>query len=182
MGFLSGSYLKIMSAKMRIQLQSQLTSVTMQMTRITKQIGTMEKRLNSEQRHAEVAMRKQMQHSIFGQGGFAAEIARTKGVNINPNDPGALVNMDPGIMQSFSIFQQDQQVRLAEAQTVWGDYFQDYREAQLEPLKNIETNLSTEKANLETRLKLVEGQEEASKQMEKSSQKDFVPEYTGGQG
>ena len=53
------------------------------------------------------------------------------------------------------------------------------RETQLEPLKDMEIALGQRKANIESRLKLIEGQEEAAKQMEKSSQKDFVPEYTG---
>ena len=58
--------------------------------------------------------------------------------------------------------------------------FEQMSEAQLEPLKNMEEQLAMEKANLESRIKLIEGQEQASREMEKSSQKDFVPEYTGG--
>lgn len=180
MGFLTGSYLKIMSAKMRLQLQSQLTSIQMQMQRATKQIGIMEKRLNSEQRNSELAMRSQMQSSIWGQNGYASRLAKETGVSINSQDPGSLFRADPSIMQGFSVFQQEQQMRLAQAQSVWGDYFEDYREAQLEPLKNLETNLATQKANIEARLELNKGTEESADKMQKSSQKDFVPDYTGG--
>ena len=59
---------------------------------------------------------------------------------------------------------------------------QEFEEAQLEPLKNEEEALTLEKNAIESQIKLIEGQEQASAQMEKSSQKDFVPEYTGGGG
>ena len=39
-----------------------------------------------------------------------------------------------------------------------------------------------EKNGLESLEKLVQAQEESAAKMEQSSQKDFVPEYTGGGG
>lgn len=170
MGFLTGAYLKMASARMRLQLQNELTSITMQMQRVTKQMGQMEKMLNSQQRSAEVAMRSQMQYGIFAE-------AQRNGFDLN--NPGSMFGADPTKMSAFSAMQQQMQYRMASAQSIWADHFENLREAQLEPLKNLETSLSIRKANIESRLKLIEGQEEASKQMEKSSQKDFVPEYTG---
>lgn len=170
MGFLTGAYLKMASARMRLQLQNELTSITMQMQRVTKQMGQMEKMLNSQQRSAEVAMRTQMQQGIF-------TMAREAGLDLS--NPGSLYKANPSNMNLFSAAQQQMQHQYAQAQSIWADHFENAREAQLEPLKNLEVSLSIRKANIESRLKLIEGQEEASKQMEKSSQKDFVPEYTG---
>ena len=58
-----------------------------------------------------------------------------------------------------------------------------YREAQLEPLKNMEDSLATEKATLETRIQTLTDQEKAAQEMEKQGAKDMAPDYTGqGQG
>ena len=98
----------------------------------------------------------------------------------NPNATEAeKQNMDQAL-RSYSIFQQAEMYRTSQAQAMWDDYFEQYREAMLEPLKDEEQALQMEKANIESRLKLTEGQEKAAEEMEKSSQKDFVPQYTGG--
>jgi len=54
-----------------------------------------------------------------------------------------------------------------------------YREATLEPLKQYEDELQTEKDNRESRLKLLEADYQASKEEEKAGAKNLAPEYTG---
>ena len=178
MGFLTGAYLKMQSARMRLQLQNELTRIVSQMNRVTKQIGQVERMMTSQQRNANAMIQAQMQQSIFG---------AAKDLGINYNNPTDTLNQglsgaDPNMyvkMQQLAGIQQNVQMQGAQAQSVWADYFDMMRESQLEPLKDLEIALGQEKANIESRLKLIEGQEEAAKQMEKSSQKDFVPEYTG---
>lgn len=82
-------------------------------------------------------------------------------------------------MQAYQNTQQQMQMQFAQAQSIWADQFEMMREAQLQPLKDLEESLAVRKANIESRIKLIEGQEQAAQQMEKSSQKDFVPDYTG---
>ena len=49
MGFFTGAYLKIMTGKMKRQLQNRLVQVTLQTNRVTKQIGDMEKQLQNQE-------------------------------------------------------------------------------------------------------------------------------------
>ncbi len=169
MGFLTGTYLKMQSARMRIQLQHQLTSIMSQLNRVTKQMGQMEKMLASQQRNADLALRQQTQMSIW---------AGLEG-KVNPNDPSSLANMDSATAQALSYTQQQAQYRYAQAQSVWADYFENYKEAQMEPLKSMEESLTIRKTNIESRLRLIEEQEKAAESMTKSSAQDFTPQYSG---
>ena len=169
MGFLTGAYLKMHSTRMRLQLQNELTRIVSQMNRVTKQIGQVERMMTAQQRNCNMAIQAQMQTAAMG-------AANRAGI-FTPNSPEAQKQM--AAMQQYSGVQQQIQYMGAQAQSTWADYFDMMREAQLEPLKDLEIELGQRKANIESRLKLIEGQEDAAKQMEKSSSKDFVPEYTG---
>ena len=170
MGFLTGAYLKMQTSRMRLQLQHELTSIMSQMNRVTKQIGQAEKMLVAQQRNGDLMLRQQMMQSVFGAAGYAG---------FDPSNPSSLAGMDAKTLQGFSTLQQEANYRYANAQSVWAKYFDMVKEAQLEPLKSLEENLAVRKANIESRLKLIEGQEKAAEEMEKSSQQDFVPQYTG---
>ena len=179
MGFLTGAYLKMQSARMRLQLQNELTRIVSQMKRVTKQIGQVERMMTAQQRNTNMAIQAQMQSA-------AGAAANRFGINFSnmgsifPTDQTtAAAQAQMQNMQLYSGVQQQIQWQGAQAQSVWADYFDMMRETQLEPLKDMEIALGQRKANIESRLKLIEGQEEAAKQMEKSRQKDFVPEYTG---
>lgn len=179
MGFLTGAYLKMQSARARLQLQNELTRIVSQMQRVTKQIGQVERMMTSQQRNCNMAIQAQMQVA-------SQQAAQGAGLNFNNMDNSIFVNSDSpeakakmAAMQKYSAVQQQIQYMGAQAQSVWADHFDMMREANLEPLKDLEIALGQRKANIESQLKLIEGQEDAAKQMEKSSQKDFVPEYTG---
>ncbi len=182
MGFLTGAYLKMSSAKTRLNLQNQLTRITMRMQRITRDMGRMERQLNMMQRNCKMTLQGQLQQALAGGQSQFQIYMDPSNPNIfnNPNATEAeKQNMDQAL-RSYSIFQQAEMYRTSQAQAMWDDYFEQYREAMLEPLKDEEQALQMEKANIESRLKLTEGQEKAAEEMEKSSQKDFVPQYTGG--
>ena len=170
MGFLTGAYLKMQTSRMRLQLQHELSSIMSQMNRVTKQIGQAEKMLAAQQRNGDMMLRQQTMQSVFGAAGFAG---------FDPSNPTSLTGVDAQKLQGFSVLQQEANYRYANAQSVWANYFDMVKEAQLEPLKSLEENLAVRKANIESRLKLIEGQEKAAEEMEKSSQQDFVPQYTG---
>lgn len=171
MGFLTGTYLKMQSARMRIQLQHQLTSIMSQLNQVTKQMGQMEKMLASQQRNADLALRQQTQTSIW------AGLEEHYGVN--PNDPTSLTKLDSAAVQAFNYAQQEAQYRYAQAQSIWANQFEYYREAQLEPLKSKEESLTIRKTNIESRLRLIEEQEKAAESMTKASAQDFTPQYSG---
>lgn len=180
MGFLTGAYLKMMNARMRLQLQNQLTTISMQMQRVTKEMGQMERMLNRQQQMGNAAMKSQMQASIFS---YQNQMqAKFQGQQSGDATDAKMYAEQQMAMQALSNFQMMQQTQVAQQQSIFENNFEMLREAQLEPLKNLESNLAIEKANIESRIKLIEGQEKAAEDMEKSSQKDFVPQYTGGGG
>lgn len=171
MGFLTGAFLKMYTTRMRLQLQHQLTSVTLRQNRITKQIGDMEKKLTQMKQAATMGVsaytqtqNANMMNSIFG--------------SIDKNDTNAMTQANVQYQNMMASSAMNAQLTKNQIE----QQYEQMSEDQLEPLKNMEEQLAMEKANLESRIKLVEGQEQASREMEKSSQKDFVPEYTGGGG
>lgn len=176
MGFLTGAYLKMQSARMRLTLQNELTRIVSQMDRVTKQIGQVERMMTAQQRNCNMAIQRQMQIAMQGSG-FDPRMIMNGSIFVNPQSKEAQQQMQ--LMQNYSTAMQSIQYMGAQAQSTWADYFDMMRQSELEPLKDLEIALSQRKANIESRLKLIEGQEDTAKQMEKSSQKDFVPEYTG---
>lgn len=180
MGFLTGAYLKMQTARMRLQLQHELTSIMSQMNRVTKQVGQMERMMSSQQRQMNMAMQNQYRFGMM-------DLANRQGFNFLNGasvwDAAGLSDAQKAerlqYMQAYQNTQQQMQMQFAQAQSIWADQFEMMREAQLQPLKDLEESLAVRKANIESRIKLIEDQEQAAQQMEKSSQKDFVPDYTG---
>lgn len=169
MGFLTGAFLKMYTTRMRIQLQHQLTTVTMRQNRITKQIGDMEKKITQMKQAATMGVSSNMQMA----NAEAASIFQTA---VASGDANAMTTANVNYQNTLAMNAMNAQM----TKSLIEQQFEQMSEAQLEPLKNMEEQLAMEKANLESRIKLIEGQEQASREMEKSSQKDFVPEYTGG--
>ena len=171
MGFLTGAFLKMYTTRMRIQLQHQLTRVTMRQNRITKQIGDMEKKLTQWKQACNSGIGASTQMEI-------AKKMTSIFQGVDKNDTNAMTNANIQYQQVAAMAQMNAQLQKTQIE----QNFDMMSEQQLEPLKNMEEQLAMEKANLESRIKLIEGQEQAAREMEKSSQKDFVPEYTGGGG
>lgn len=178
MGAITGTYVKIMAAKLKLSIQHRIISAQSKLQRVTKEIANMERNLTSQQRSAELAMRNQMQGSIFN-------FARSSGIDMN--NPGSLMNMQQvtlpdgrtvsgsEFMQAFSLTQQQMQYQYAQAQSVWGDYFENIKEAQLEPLKNMESQLTTQIESDKMRLSVAEAQEKTGEQFAQSGIKDLMP-------
>ena len=76
--------------------------------------------------------------------------------------------------------QQDIALQFSQMQSQQDMAMQEFEEAQLEPLKNIEESLKVELETLKSRNQLLEDQEKAANDMRKNGAKDFTPEYTGG--
>ena len=53
------------------------------------------------------------------------------------------------------------------------------RESMLQPLKDLEDDLQTQKDNLESRLKIAQAEYDAKKEEEKAGVKGLTPDYTG---
>lgn len=180
MGFLTGAFLKSYSAVQRIRLQNQLTSVTLRMQRVNRRSNDVQKQI-SQMKNAQTMNLKSMQ-SVWNQGAYAAYQSSMSAINSgNYTDQEKAQKMQEA-QSVFTMAQQQNALKASQQQAQIENSIQEFEEAQLEPLKNEEEALTLEKNAIESQIKLIEGQEQASAQMEKSSQKDFVPEYTGGGG
>lgn len=173
MGFLSGAYGKLMAGKLVRQIQYELTGVQSQLRRVTKEVGNMEKMFTAQERNMKAQMQSQMNTSVFnlmGYSGFGAF------------DPSNMAGVTSGMTQEqysqYSMFNQMIQQQYAMAQSAWQDMFEMQRESVLQPLKDLEDDLQTQKDNLESRLKLAEQDYEAKKKEEQAGAKSFTPEYT----
>ena len=59
------------------------------------------------------------------------------------------------------------------------DQFDQMREMMLQPLKDLEEDLQSQKDNLESRVKIAEAEYEAKKKEEDAGVKSLAPQYTG---
>ncbi len=175
MGFLSGAYGKLMAGKLVRQIQYELTGVQSQLRRVTKEVGNMEKMFTAQERNMKAQMQSQMNSSVF---------SLMQGSGFGAFDPSNMAGVTSGMSQEqfsqYSMYNQMIQQQYAMAQSAWQDMFEMQRESMLQPLKDLEDDLQTQKDNLESRLKLAEQDYEAKKKEEQAGAKSFAPEYTGG--
>lgn len=179
MGFLTGAFLKIYSAKQRLNLQHRLTSVTMQLQRAQRQSGDIQKRLTQMKQMQSMNMKAMQSYMMRG---ASAEMNQSI-FTIQNNSSLSDADKNAQLMQinsKFSAAQQQIALEFSQQQAQQEMAMQEFEEAQLEPLKNLEESLTVEKANIESQLTLVKEQEDKAKEMEKASKNDFTPEYTGG--
>lgn len=173
MGFLSGAYGKLMAGKLVRQIQYQLTGVQSQLRRVTKEVGDMEKMFTAQERNMKAQMQSQMNTSVFN---------LMQGSGFGAFDQSNMLNVVNGMSQEqfskYSMYNQYIQQQYAMAQSAWQDMFEMQRESVLQPLKDLEDDLQTQKDNLESRLKLAEQDYEAKKKEEQAGAKSFTPEYT----
>ena len=176
MGILTAGFLKMYTKKLQLQLQNQLTRVTLQHNKIQKQIANQERMVNQME---------QRQNSIFNAGlqvanwnayntAFAVD-PTTNQSTIDANDANAM----QAASSQYQMMQQKNAVLAQQAKLYQENVFEQFRTMQLEPLQQLEETLAMEKASLETRLATVKEQYDAAKQMEKDSIKDVTPDYTG---
>ncbi len=174
MGFLSGAYGKLMAGKLVRDLQHQMTSVQSQLRRVTKEVGDMEKMFSSQERNLKAQMQSQMNNSVFG---------LMAGSGFGGFDQSNMLGVTSGMTQEqfsqYSMYNQMVQQQYSMAQSAWQDMFEMQREAALQPLKDLEDDLQTQKDNLESRLKIAQAEYDAKKEEEKAGVKGMTPDYTG---
>lgn len=165
MGFLSGAYGKLMAGKLVRDLQYQMTSVQSRLRRVTREIGDMKKNMQAQERNMNAQFQNQ---SIWAMQGLTSGVTRDESGNI-----------DQTSYQNYITAQQEAQSQIAMAKSMWQNMFEMQREAQLQPLKDLEDSLQTEKDNLESRLKIAQAEYDAKKEEEKAGVKGLTPDYTG---
>lgn len=92
---------------------------------------------------------------------------------------GVTSGMTQEQFSQYSMYNQMVQQQYSMAQSAWQDMFEMQREAALQPLKDLEDDLQTQKDNLESRLKIAQAEYDAKKEEEKAGVKGMTPDYTG---
>lgn len=174
MGFLSGAYGKLMAGKLVRDLTYQMTGVQSKLRRVTREIGDMEKMFTAQERNMKAQMQSQMNSSVFG---------LMQGSGFGAFDPSNMAGVTSGMSQEqfsqYSMYNQMIQQQYAMAQSAWQNMFEMQRESMLQPLKDLEDDLQTQKDNLESRLKIAQTEYDAKKEEEKAGVKGMTPDYTG---
>ena len=182
MGFLMGAYGKLMAGKYLRNLQYELMNVTSQHRKVAKQLGDMQKNMTSQKRNMQTMMQSQMQSAQMGlmSGLFP-------GMAANGMNPFGLIDMSgSGNSQlnqtdymKYTQIQQYMQQQFAMANNLWENMFEMQQESMLQPLKDLEEDLQTQKDNLESRIKVAQTEYEAYKDEEKQGAQNLKPEITG---
>lgn len=194
MGFLMGAYGKLMAGKLVREIQFQMTSVQSRLRRVTREVGLKEKMFAAQERNMKMQMQNQMMEGMFGsvmgrvnagdqamapyaQMLYASIYGGTAAMNgFNLQNIGDISNP---AAQTYSNIQQAWQMQYTKANTMWQNMFEMQKEAELQALKDLEDDLQVEKDNLESRLKIAQGEYEAYKEEEKQGAQNLKPDYTG---
>ena len=198
MGFLTGNFQNLMLTRLVNQQQRKLTSIMSRLRSAKRQAERVEKQISSNLRTAQNSIRAQGQQmmqqaqfaaqeqayaSIFGQQAGGAMAYANNLMNTNPDAFMAAMTAKGSIFSS--VMNQGQssatnvqtwmQSQLAmveqEAETM--------KEMQLEPLKDLESDLEVEKESTETNIKLYQQWKEAAKEDVQASAKNLKPNYGG---
>lgn len=183
MGFLNGAYGKLMAGKLVRDLQYQMTGIQSRLRRVTRQVGDMEKMFTAQKRNVQAMMQSQMQYAI---GGTANALGLPMAQNGDLNALGftyanmaATGSMNSTQMQQYAMIQQSVQQQFSMASNMWQNMFEMQQEAMLQPLKDLEEDLQTQKDNLESRIKIAQAEYDAKKDEEKQGAQGMKPDYTG---
>lgn len=171
MGFLNGAYGKLMAGKLVRDLQYQMTSVQSRLRRVTRELGDAQKSMQAQKRNMDAALKSQMQSSIYA-------MMRDAGVATDMNADMSEEQRSQ-YFAAYTSATQKAQMQYSMAQSFWEQSFEMQQEAMLEPLKNEEESLQTEKDNLESRLKIAQAEYDTKKEEEKAGVKSLTPDYTG---
>ena len=146
MGFLNGAYGKLMAGKFVRDLQYQMTGIQSQLRRVTRQVGDMEKMFTQQERNMKAQMQSQMQMAMLGYAGLKP------GTDFGQFTPDMAMKAFSGMdANKYAQFSQAVQMSYAQSNTMWQNMFEMQREAMLQPLKDLEDDLQTQKDNLESR-------------------------------
>ncbi len=198
MGFLLGMYGKLMAGKRVRELQARMMNVQSQLRRATRDVANMEKYLNQQQRMMKTDLQSKMYSTMMGMSGSMqtsvfdalkttgafskAQLEALKGGNLKglSSEQLSLYNSESQkISTQFQYQQQTLQSNLMQQQSMMENNFEAYKEMMLEPLKDTEEDLQTEKDSLESQIQLAQQDYEACKEMEKAGVKNLTPQYTG---
>lgn len=191
MSFLLGAFGKLAAGRTYRNLQARLMRVRTRLNRATRQTATMSKMIETQKKMELNNLTAQASFAnssigatLVGSGLFSAQEAAMFGSGAAAWNSG---DMDANTRNRYTAFTQAQaemkaknEMVLAQMKNAIEEKYENMNDMLLEPLKQEEESLATEKDSLESQLELAKADYEACKQMEKADAKNLQPNYTGG--
>lgn len=192
MGFLLGAFGKLAAGQRYRSLQARMMRIQSRLRRATRDAADMEKLINRQEKAALNSLTMQsnsamnlakqgLMSSIFGSGAAADLMSKVQsGTQLTTEENNSYTNLMTQFNQQVSNMSATNETSAAMQKQQIQDYFEQLRDMQLEPLKDEEDLLQTEKDSLESQLQTAKMDYEACQKMEQSDAKMLAPNYTAG--
>ena len=192
MGFLLGAFGKLAAGQRYRSLQARMMRIQSRLRRATRDAADMEKLINRQEKAALNSLTMQsnsamnlakqgLMSSIFGSGAAADLMSKVQsGTQLTTEENNSYANLMTQFNQQVSNMSATNETSAAMQKQQIQDYFEQLRDMQLEPLKDEEDLLQTEKDSLESQLQTAKMDYEACQKMEQSDAKMLAPNYTAG--
>ncbi|MBD5402700.1 hypothetical protein HDR58_07880 [bacterium] len=189
MGFMLGAFGKLNAGKYYRSLQSRMMKIQSNARRATRDVEKMTKMLDAQEKRAlnslssmSSGMYMATQQSLMmstGLGALQQQWAQNGG-QLDEESMKAYNEKSSMVTQQLSQMKAMNEQMVSNQKQQIQDYFEYMRETQLEPLKDEEERLQTEKDSLESQIQLAKADYDACKQMEKTDAEMLKPQYTAG--
>lgn len=192
MGFLLGAFGKLAAGRRVRALQAQMMRIQSRARRATRDVADMQKMIDRQEKMALNSLSMQSNAAInFAKSGLFSAIAagadgalfqkgQTDISSLTQDEVTKYNSLMSSVNSSLSGMSSVNETNTAMYKQQIQDYFEQLRECQLEPLKDEEEALQTEKDSLESQIQIAQADYEACKKMEQSDAKNLAPSYTAG--
>lgn len=196
MSFLLGAFGKLAAGRRCRDLKARMMRVQTRLRRATRQTATMSKMIETQKKMElnQLTANASMANAMMGGAIFdymnrnnmpiTQEQAQLFQSGIGFNNAS---EMDETTKKAYSAWTSLQtnmkasnEMMLAQLKNQIEEKYENMNDYLLEPLKQEEESLQTEKDSLESQLQIAQADYEACKQMEKADAKNLKPEYTAG--
>ena len=185
MGFLIGAFGKLMAGKRVRSLQVRMMSVQSQLRRATRDGADMEKYFTKLERDnkSQMSLFSSTAMANYQQTAYAEALSRCGITDVSTCQDKEKLNNFYQYMSAMSTEtaaqQQKMQAMIQMQNSMMEAQIEAMKEAQLQPLKDLEEELQVEKDSLESQIQIAQADYEACKEMEKAGAKSMTPQYTG---
>ena len=193
MGFLLGAFGKLAAGRRVRQLQAQMMRVQSRLRRATRDVSEMEKQLQRQEKDAlnavaaqGMAAKQNAMSSLgtllggnFDQAQFNTLQQKAAQGQLTSDEASTYNNMSSMYTQGSTTISAYNEQWISQMKQQVSNSFEALRETQLEPLKDEEELLQTEKDSLESQIQIAQQDYEACKKMEQADAKNLAPNYTG---
>ncbi len=182
MGFLLGAFGKLAAGQRYRSLQARMMRIQSRLRRATRDAADMEKMINRQEKAAlnSLTVQSNSALTIAKNGALASIFSQSNPLGMTQEETQKYNGMMSQVSQLQTNMSAVCETNTAYTKQQIQDYFEQLRDMQLEPLKDEEDLLQSEKDSLESQLQTAKTDYEACQKMEQSDAKMLAPNYTAG--